>query len=109
DPEAVQAATGAGAHHRADHPRRGSRRARRPRAVHARRRIEGGGPMSPNDLELPERQAAAPAAPCPPAVHGRAPPHFAPIGKVRFRDILYMALFALRGNWLRSILTALGV
>lgn len=37
------------------------------------------------------------------------PPTFATPGKVRFRDILYMALFALRGNWLRSTLTALGV
>ncbi|SDD24940.1 ABC transporter permease [Aquimonas voraii] len=37
------------------------------------------------------------------------PQAFVPPGRVRFRDILYMALFALRGNWLRSTLTALGV
>ena len=37
------------------------------------------------------------------------PKAFAVPGQVRFRDILYMALFALRGNWLRSTLTALGV
>ncbi len=37
------------------------------------------------------------------------PQTFVPPGRVRFRDILYMALFALRGNWLRSTLTALGV
>ncbi len=37
------------------------------------------------------------------------PQAFVVPGKVRFRDILYMALFALRGNWLRSTLTALGV
>ena len=37
------------------------------------------------------------------------PQAFAAPGHVRFRDILYMALFALRGNWLRSTLTALGV
>ena len=37
------------------------------------------------------------------------PQTFVTPGRVRFRDILYMALFALRGNWLRSTLTALGV
>jgi len=30
-------------------------------------------------------------------------------GKIGFSDILEMAVFALRGNWLRSVLTALGV
>jgi putative ABC transport system permease protein len=37
------------------------------------------------------------------------PPTFVEPGRVRLRDILYMAAFALRGNWLRSTLTALGV
>ena len=37
------------------------------------------------------------------------PQTFVPPGRVRFRDILYMALFALRGNWMRSALTSLGV
>ncbi|WP_395790746.1 ABC transporter permease [Aquimonas sp.] len=37
------------------------------------------------------------------------PSTFAAPGHVRVRDILYMAVFALRGNWLRSTLTALGV
>jgi hypothetical protein len=31
------------------------------------------------------------------------------IGRASWSDIAGMALFALRGNWMRSILTALGV
>jgi len=37
------------------------------------------------------------------------PKAFGVAGQVRLRDIVYMAAFALRGNWLRSTLTALGV
>jgi putative ABC transport system permease protein len=40
---------------------------------------------------------------------GQVPATPAEPGRIGFGDILEMAIFALRGNWMRSVLTALGV
>src|SRR3546814_1403763 len=65
-------------HHHPDHPRCRSRRACRPHLRHAR-------------WHAPCRRAASPGS--------RA---------MTFLDILRTAVFALRGNWMRSALTSLG-